>query len=96
MENGRRKSYKGAISDLLLGESDPDRLEVKITPKFIKKATGIYKPPKCPKCDTILLVEKFDEADGKDMSEGELAEYLAGTHGTMHCPKCDYSEDFED
>ena len=43
----------------------------------------------------IMIVEEFDEANGKDMSEGELAECLAGTHGTIVCPKCGYSEEFE-
>jgi len=81
---------------LRLSELGNLALEAKVTTKYIKKATGIYKPPKCPKCDTILIVKEFDEADDKDMSEGILAEYLAGTRGTMNCPNCNYSEDFED
>lgn len=64
--------------------------------KYLKKATKVYKPPKCPKCESVLIIEEFDEADGKDMSESVLAEYIAGTRGTIICPNCNYSEDFED
>jgi predicted nucleic-acid-binding Zn-ribbon protein len=42
-----------------------------------------------------MIVEEFDEHDGLEMSEGEIAECLTGTYGTIVCPKCGYSEEFE-
>ena len=56
---------------------------------------SIVEPGKCPKCGAMMIVEKFDEASGMDMSEGELAEYLADSRGTMICLDCGYSEEFE-
>ena len=52
-------------------------------------------PEECPKCGTRMIIEEFHDADGKEMSEGKLAEHLAGTYGSIICPKCGYSEDFE-
>lgn len=52
----------------------------------------------CPFCGNTAL-EKFDEfRDGMGidgMSEGELAEYLAGTWGTVYCLKCGKSFDYD-
>ena len=53
----------------------------------------------CPECGNPFL-EKFDELrDGMGidgMTEGQLAEYLAGTWGTYTCLKCDYTFDYEE
>jgi len=52
----------------------------------------------CPNCGSNRL-EKFDklsEGMGIDgMTEGELAEYLAGTWGTFYCKQCGNSIDLE-
>ena len=54
---------------------------------------------KCPKCDSLLL-EKFNElSDGMGidgMTEGQLAEYLAGTWGTFTCLECGCTFDYEE
>jgi hypothetical protein len=53
----------------------------------------------CPKCGSRSL-QKFDELrDGcgvDGMTEGQLAEYLAGNWGTLICSKCSHSFDFGD
>ena len=53
----------------------------------------------CPRCKSQLL-EKFDELrDGMGidgMTEGQLAEYLAGTWGSFTCLECGYTFDYEE
>ena len=53
---------------------------------------------KCPECGSTFL-EKFNELqDGMGidaMTEGQLAEYLAGTWGTYTCLKCGHDFDYE-
>ena len=52
----------------------------------------------CPYCGSDMI-EKFDELgegmgiDG--MTEGQLAEYMAGNWGTLYCLKCGRSIDYE-
>jgi predicted nucleic-acid-binding Zn-ribbon protein len=59
-----------------------------------------YVPPeiKCPKCGSRNF-EKFDElSDGQgidEMTEGQFAEYIAGTWGTLECLDCGESFDYE-
>jgi predicted nucleic-acid-binding Zn-ribbon protein len=59
-----------------------------------------YIPPdiKCPKCGGNSF-EKFDEVrDGmgvEEMTEGQFAEYMAGTWGTVECLDCGESVDYE-
>jgi hypothetical protein len=59
-----------------------------------------YIPPdiKCPKCGGNNF-EKFDELrDGMgddEMTEGQLAEYMAGTWGTLECLDCGETVDYE-
>ena len=51
----------------------------------------------CPNCGSNKL-EKFDELSegmGIDgMTEGQYAEYLAGTWGTIYCQQCGERIDF--
>ena len=48
---------------------------------------------KCPNCRSTNLEKLREEMD--DMSEGELAEYLAGTWGTIYCLDCGKSIDYD-
>jgi predicted nucleic-acid-binding Zn-ribbon protein len=50
----------------------------------------------CPKCGSENL-EKHDELEkwGEHMSEGQLAEYVAGTWGSVFCLDCGWSDDYE-
>ena len=66
-------------------------MKTKTTPK-----TNYISKNICPKCSSPhFVVEEFNEADGKDMSEGELAEYLAGTRGSLVCLDCGYTTEYE-
>jgi|GEM_PF-4285053 DNA-directed RNA polymerase subunit M/transcription elongation factor TFIIS len=56
---------------------------------------SIVEPEKCPKCGAMMIIKEFDEVNDNDVTEGVLAEYLAGTIGTMICLECGYSEEFE-
>jgi len=59
-----------------------------------------YIPPeiRCPKCGGHNF-EKFDELrDGQgieEMTEGQFAEYMAGTWGTLECLDCGETVDYE-
>jgi hypothetical protein len=60
--------------------------------------TGYIPFDVCPYCGSKML-EKFDELsegmriDG--MTEGQLAEYMVGTWGTVYCLNCGRSIDYE-
>jgi hypothetical protein len=44
-------------------------------------------PLQCPSCDVCGSLEEI-EWETDDMTDGQLAEYLAGTYGTAACRKC--------
>lgn len=48
---------------------------------------GQFKPDRCPKCDAKGTLELI-ELDMEQMSDGQMAEYLAGTWGDAICRKC--------
>ncbi len=53
---------------------------------------------KCPKCKSPKLrklnLPRNSESENH-MTEGQLAEYMAGTWGTVYCLTCGYLEDYE-
>jgi predicted nucleic-acid-binding Zn-ribbon protein len=56
---------------------------------------GQYHIPfeKCPKCGSRKLKKIIENME--DMTEGQLAEYMAGTWGTVCCLKCGHVMDYE-
>lgn len=52
---------------------------------------GMHIPETCPICHDVGSVE-FVPADTEDMTEGQLAEYLAGTWGYLFCSTCQHQE----
>jgi hypothetical protein len=54
---------------------------------------GHHMPQLCPRChtmNTLILIEY----DTEQMSEGQLADYLAGVSGTALCDACEFEFDF--
>jgi hypothetical protein len=48
---------------------------------------GNHMPALCPNCHDVGSLE-FRESDIGEMTEGQLAEYLAGTQGIAICHSC--------
>jgi len=96
LPNEYRKSYLPKIKKLKEEKKKENEHR-----KIISTSEVIYNSNerRCPKCGSVAL-EKFDElregmgSDG--MTEGEYAEYLAGTWGTLICMDCGYSFDYEE
>jgi hypothetical protein len=54
---------------------------------------GHHMPHLCPRCHavgTLILIEY----DTEEMSEGQLADYLAGVSGTTICDACEFESDY--
>lgn len=75
--------------------SRPIRWNRRKNPSIEGTLTEKHVLEKCPKCGDKNLerIDYLEEAS--EMSEGQLAEYLAGNFGTIYCLKCKYSFDFE-
>lgn len=58
---------------------------------------GSFAPHICPACldvaSLVFIEMEPDEYD--DMTEGQLAEYMAGTWGTVYCTSCGHYLDYE-
>ena len=54
---------------------------------------GHHIPEFCPNCHDVGSLE-FIEWDTEEMTEGQLAEYLAGTQGSAICQTCGYDLDW--
>jgi hypothetical protein len=54
---------------------------------------GHHMPELCPRCHSINTLI-FIEYDTTEMSEGQLADYLAGVSGTALCDACEFEFDF--
>lgn len=50
---------------------------------------------RCPKCGSAKLEKRDEFHDGGGMSEGEFAEYMAGTWGTVSCIHCGHVVDYD-
>ena len=55
---------------------------------------GEHMPSICPFCHDIASLEFIDE-NTDDLSEGQLADYLAGLHGSAVCTTCNNVFDWE-
>jgi DNA polymerase elongation subunit (family B) len=55
--------------------------------EFDYMTIGQNMPNTCPECGKMPLTF-VDVDDDEDMTEGQMAEYLAGTWGYANCPKC--------
>ncbi len=55
---------------------------------------GEFIPDTCPCCHSVNTLEVLDD-DTSEMSEGQFAEYMAGTWGTAVCSSCKFQVDWE-
>ena len=47
-------------------------------------------PDLCPNCHDVGSVVFVDWDDEDDLTEGQFAEYEAGTQGSAHCESCGF------
>ena len=55
---------------------------------------GHHAPNTCPKCGSVDSLELVEE-DTESMTEGQFAEYMAGTFGVSICAVCGHEVDWE-
>lgn len=58
---------------------------------------GSFAPRICPVCLDVacLVFIELEPEEYDDMTEGQMAEYLAGTWGTLYCTSCGHYLDYE-